>query len=132
MRRTRSAASAAGIPAEVTNSGRAEDPRTTDTAWDAVVIGEYQRAFYVGRYASMAPLFEHYGVGLWMPEVGGRVAWHAEDHEQTMLTLGLSTKREITRTRIRVRTAMAAQTREQAVTWAAAPSTPTSGSSPAG
>jgi hypothetical protein len=61
----------------------------------------------------MAPLFEHYCIGLWMPEVGGRVDWHAEDHEQTMLALGLSSKREITRTRIRVRTAMAAQTREQ-------------------
>ena len=61
----------------------------------------------------MAPLFEHYGIQLWMPEVGGGVDWHAEDHEQTMLALGLSSKREITRTRIRVRTAMAAQTREQ-------------------
>jgi hypothetical protein len=61
----------------------------------------------------MAPLFEHYGISLWLPEVGGRVDWHAEDHEQTMLALGLSSKREITRTRIRVRTAMAAQTREQ-------------------
>jgi hypothetical protein len=61
----------------------------------------------------MAPLFEHYGVGLWMPEVGGRVDWHAKDHEQTMLALGLSSKRAITRTRIRVRTAMAAQTREE-------------------
>src|ERR1700727_767546 len=61
----------------------------------------------------MAPLLEHYGVSLWMPEVGGRVDWHAEDHEQTMLALGLSSKREITRTRIRVRTAMAVQTREQ-------------------
>ena len=77
------------------------------------MIGEYERAFYAGEYASMAPLFEHYGVQLWMPEVGGRVDWHAEDHEQTMLALGLSSKREITRTRIRVRTAMAAQTREQ-------------------
>jgi len=48
-----------------------------------------------------------------MPEVGGRVDWYAEDHEQTMLALGLSSKREITRTRIRVRTAMATQTREQ-------------------
>ena len=36
MRRTRSAASAAGIPAAVTNSGRAEDPRMTSTAWVAV------------------------------------------------------------------------------------------------
>jgi hypothetical protein len=77
------------------------------------VIGEYERAFYGNQYASMAPLFEHYGVQLWMPEIGGKVDWHAEDHEQTMLALGLSSKREITRTRIRVRTAMAAQTREQ-------------------
>jgi hypothetical protein len=61
----------------------------------------------------MAPLFEHYGIQLWMPEVGGRVDWHAEDHEETMVALGLSSKREITRTRVRVRTAMAAQTLEQ-------------------
>ena len=55
----------------------------------------------------------HYGVHLWMPEVGGQVDWHAEDHEETMVALGLSSKREITRTRVRVRTAMAAQTLEQ-------------------
>jgi len=84
-----------------------------DRGWDAIVVGEYERAFYGSQYALMAPLFEHYGISLWMPEVGGRVDWHAEDHEQTMLALGLSSKREITRTRIRVRTAMAAQTREQ-------------------
>ncbi len=84
-----------------------------DRGWDAIVIGEYERAFYGGQYASMAPLFEHYGVQLWTPEVGGRIDFHAEDHEQTMLALGYQSKREITRTRIRVRTAMAAQTREQ-------------------
>jgi hypothetical protein len=84
-----------------------------DRGWKAIVIGEYERAFYGSQYASMAPLFEHYGIQLWMPQVGGRVDWHAEDHEQTMLAFGLSSKREITRTRIRVRTAMAAQTREQ-------------------
>jgi hypothetical protein len=55
-----------------------------DRWWDAIVIGEYERASYASQYASMAPLFEHYGIGLWMPEVGGRVDWHAEDHEQTM------------------------------------------------
>ena len=84
-----------------------------ERGWDAVVIGEYERAFYGAQYASMAPLFEHYGVSLWMPEVGGRVDWHAEDHERTMAALGLSSKREITRTRVRVRAAMAAQTLEQ-------------------
>jgi DNA invertase Pin-like site-specific DNA recombinase len=84
-----------------------------DRGWDAIVIGEYERAFYGAQYASMAPLCEHYGIGLWTPEVGGRVDWHAEDHEEAMLALGLSSRREIARTRIRVRTAMATQTREQ-------------------
>jgi DNA invertase Pin-like site-specific DNA recombinase len=84
-----------------------------DRGWDAIVIGEYERAFYGGQYASMAPLFEHYGVQLWTPEVGGRIDFQAEDHEQTMLALGYQSKREIARTRIRVRTAMATQTRDQ-------------------
>jgi hypothetical protein len=33
-----------------------------DRGWDAVVIGEYERAFYGSQYAEMAPLFDHYGV----------------------------------------------------------------------
>ena len=81
--------------------------------WDAIVIGEYERAFYGSQYALMAPLFEHYGVQLWMPEAGGRVDFASEHDEQAMTMLGLSSKREVTRTSIRVRTAMAAQTREQ-------------------
>ena len=76
------------------------------------MIGDYERAFYGGQYASMAPLFDHYGIQLWAPEVGGRVDYGAEDHEETMLALGLQSKREIARIRTRVRTAMA-QTREQ-------------------
>ena len=81
--------------------------------FDAVVVGEYERAFHGSQYALMAPLFEHYGVQLWMPEAGGRVNFAAEGDEQLMLSLGVQSKREITRTRIRVRTAMAAQTQEQ-------------------
>jgi site-specific DNA recombinase len=81
--------------------------------WDAVVIGEYERAFYGAQYAAMAPLFEHYGVQLWMPEAGGRVDFASEHDEQAMTILGLSSKREIIRTSIRVRTAMAAQVRDQ-------------------
>jgi site-specific DNA recombinase len=84
-----------------------------ERGWEAIVIGEYERAFYGSQYASMAPLFEHHGIQLWTPEAGGRIDFHAEDHEQVMLALGYQSKREITRTRIRVRTAMATQTREQ-------------------
>jgi len=81
--------------------------------WDAIAVGEYERAFYGSQYEAMAPLFQHYGVQLWMPEVGGRVDFGSEHDEQRMTMLGLSSKREVTRTSIRVRTAMAAQTREQ-------------------
>jgi site-specific DNA recombinase len=95
---------AAALVAQLADPGR---------GWDAIVIGEYERAFYGSQYAAMAPLFEHYGVQLWMPEAGGRVDYQSEHDEQTMTGLGLSSKREITRTRIRVRTAMMVQTREQ-------------------
>jgi len=81
--------------------------------WDAIVIGEYERAFYDSQYAAMVPLFEHYGVQLWMPEAGGRINYQSEHDGKTMTALGLSSKREIVRTSIRVRTAMAVQTREQ-------------------
>ena len=84
-----------------------------DRGWDAIVIGEYERAFYGSQYAAMAPLFEHYGVQLWMPEAGGRVDFASEHDEKTMTMLGLSSKREVTRASIRVRTAMAAQIRDQ-------------------
>jgi site-specific DNA recombinase len=84
-----------------------------DRGFNAIVIGEYEPAFYGAQYSQMAPLFEHYGIQLWTPEAGGRVDFQAEEQEQMMLALGWQSKREITRTRIRVRTSMAAQTREQ-------------------
>jgi site-specific DNA recombinase len=46
-------------------------------------------------------------------DAGGRVDFASEHDEHTMTVLGLSSKREVTRTSIRVRTAMAVQAREQ-------------------
>jgi hypothetical protein len=46
--------------------------------WDAIVVGEYERAFYGSQHELMAPLFEHYGVQLWIPEAGGRVDFALE------------------------------------------------------
>ncbi len=94
----------AALVAQLTDPGRGSD---------AIVIGEYERAFYGSQYAAMAPLFEHYSTQLCLPETGGQVDYQSEHDEKTMTVLGLSSKREITRTSIRVRTAMAAQTREQ-------------------
>jgi len=95
---------AAAVIAALSDPGR---------GWDAIVVGEYERAFYGSQYAMVAPLLQHYGVQLWMPEAGGRVDFGSEHDEQAMTGLGLSSKREIARTSIRVRTAMATQTRDQ-------------------
>jgi DNA invertase Pin-like site-specific DNA recombinase len=93
----------------------ARRPQAADPGrgWAAVVAGKYERAFHGSQYALMAPLFEHYGVQLWLPEAGGRVDFASEHDEQTMTVLGLSSKREVVRISIRVRTAMAVQTRDQ-------------------
>src|SRR2546423_3022811 len=56
-----------------------------DRGWDAVVIGEYERAFYGGQYASMAPLFEHYGGQLWAPEIGGGGGVRGAGHQEPRL-----------------------------------------------
>jgi DNA invertase Pin-like site-specific DNA recombinase len=84
-----------------------------ERGFDGVVVGEYDRAFCGGQYAQMAPLFEHYAVQSWTPEAGGAVDFQAAGHELLMVAMGLASKRESTQTRIRVRTAMAAQAREQ-------------------
>src|SRR6516225_2431363 len=43
-----------------------------DREFDAIVVGEYERAFYGDQYSWVAPLFGHYGIQLWTPESGGR------------------------------------------------------------
>jgi site-specific DNA recombinase len=77
--------------------------------FNAVVIGEPQRAFYGAQFALTFPLFEHYGVGLWVPEVGGRVDPGSEAHDLVMTLFGGMSKGERSRIRTRVRNAMAAQ-----------------------
>jgi site-specific DNA recombinase len=60
-----------GAP-QVTAAAMAAALADPGRGWDAIVIGENERAFYGSQYASMAALFEHYGVQLWMPEAA---AW---------------------------------------------------------
>jgi hypothetical protein len=67
-----------------------------ERGFDAVVVGEYDRAFCGGQYAQMVPLFEHYAVQLWTPEAGGPVDFQAAGHEMLMVAMGLASNREIT------------------------------------
>ena len=75
----------------------------------AVVIGEPHRAFYGNQFSLTFPLFEHYGVQLWLPEVGGAVDPASEAHDLVMSVFGGMSKGERNRIKIRVRSAMQAQ-----------------------
>ncbi|WP_131769664.1 recombinase family protein, partial [Candidatus Protofrankia californiensis] len=83
--------------------------RQPDRAFDAVVIGEPHRAFYGSQFSLTFPVFEHYGVGLWVPEVGGPIDPTSEAHDLIMSVFGGMSKGERNRIKIRVRAAMEAQ-----------------------
>jgi DNA invertase Pin-like site-specific DNA recombinase len=82
-------------------------------AFDAVVIGEPQRAFYGNQFSLTFPLFEHYGVSLWVPEVGGPIDPGSEAHDMMMMLYGGMSKGERSRIKTRVRAAMEAQVRHE-------------------
>src|ERR1019366_9056037 len=75
----------------------------------AVVIGEPARAFYGNQFGLTFPVFVHYGVELWVPEVGGKVDPGSEAHELVMSLYGGMSKGERNRIKVRVRSSMAAQ-----------------------
>jgi site-specific DNA recombinase len=77
--------------------------------FDAVVVGEPQRAFYGNQFGNTFPLFAHYRVPLWVPEVGGPIDPDNEAHDLIMSVFGGVSKGERNRIRVRVRTAMATQ-----------------------
>ena len=62
--------------------------------WDAIVIGEYERAFYGSQNAAMAPLFEHYGVllvdagGGWPGRLRVRARRARHDRPRTVIKTG--------------------------------------------
>ncbi len=55
-----------------------------DRRFEAVVIGEPQRAFYGNQFGLTFPVFVHYSVGLWVPEVGGAVDPGSDAHDLVM------------------------------------------------
>ncbi|XTZ13645.1 hypothetical protein ACQSSU_19200 [Micromonospora echinospora] len=50
-----------------------DDPRRR---FDAIVVGEYERAFSASQLQYLAPLLEQHSVQLWLPETNGPVDHH--------------------------------------------------------
>ena len=84
-----------------------------DRGFEAVVIGEPARAFYGNQFGLTFPVFAHYGVELWVPEVGGAIDPGSDAHDLVMSLYGGMSKGERNRIKIRVRAAMAAQARTE-------------------
>jgi DNA invertase Pin-like site-specific DNA recombinase len=82
------------------------DLRNPDRGFTAVVVGEPQRAFYGHQFSLTFPVLTHYGVQLWVPEVGGPVDPGSEAHDMMMMLYGGISRGERTRTQLRVKTAM--------------------------
>jgi len=85
-----------------------QDLRSKDRVWSDLVIAEPQRAFAGNQFGLVFPVLVHYGVSLWVPEVGGRVDPESEAHDLLMSLFGGLAKAERNRIRHRVRAAMAA------------------------
>jgi site-specific DNA recombinase len=76
--------------------------------WDAVVIGEPQRAFSGAQFQLVFPILCHHGIDLWVPEVGGRVDPDSEAHDLVMSLFGGLSKAERRRIQHRTRASMLA------------------------
>ncbi|HEX3955625.1 MAG TPA: recombinase family protein [Trebonia sp.] len=87
--------------------------RNPNRQFDAVVVGEPHRAFYGNQYGLTFPLFEHYDVPLWVPEVGGPIDPRNEAHDLVMSVFGGMSKGERNRIKIRVKAAMSAQAKDE-------------------
>jgi site-specific DNA recombinase len=81
--------------------------------FDAIVFGEFDRAFCGKQFLQMIPIFERHAVSVWLPEFDGPVDYYDPTHQALVMLLGAQSRREVLRSRYRVMAAMAAQVRDQ-------------------
>jgi len=82
-------------------------------AFDAVVVGEYERAFHGHQLNHLISVLAAHGVQLWLPETNGPVDLTNPTHQALIMLLGHQSNREILRARFRTTMAMRAQARDQ-------------------
>ncbi|SHN46909.1 recombinase family protein [Cryptosporangium aurantiacum] len=81
--------------------------------FDAIVVGEYERAFSGRQLQQLLPYLTDHDVELWLPEFDGPVHPCDPTHVAVMLLLGTQSTREVQRSRFRVLAAMRCQTIDQ-------------------
>lgn len=84
-----------------------------DRGFDAVVVGEFERAFTDRQFHEVVALLAANGVAVWLPEAGGPVDLADPNHRVLMQVLAAQSQREVVRSRHRTLAAMTAQTIEQ-------------------
>ncbi|MCE7004611.1 recombinase family protein [Kibdelosporangium philippinense] len=84
--------------------------RDPDRQFDAVVVGEYERAFCGDQFGFVMSVLQAHGVQLWLPEAGGAVDAGSAVHQALMVLLGAESRREVVRARHRTLAAMRKQT----------------------
>jgi site-specific DNA recombinase len=81
--------------------------------FDAIVVGEFDRAFTGTQLLALAPRLAATGVAVWLPEVGGQLDLSDDAHRAVVLAEGARSRREVVRARFRTTAAMTVQAREQ-------------------
>jgi DNA invertase Pin-like site-specific DNA recombinase len=89
------------------------DMRALPRAFDAIVVGEYERAFHGQQLDQLAVILRRCGLTLWLPETYGPVDFDSPRQLALLDLLGVRSQREVSRARYRVIAAMRAQTELQ-------------------
>lgn len=75
-----------------------KDPNRT---WNGVVVGEGTRCWFGNQFSLVVPKFAAHGVGLWVPELGGKFEARNPSHKMLMSVLGGMSESERLQTRVR-------------------------------
>jgi hypothetical protein len=81
--------------------------------FDAVVVGEYERAFFGQQLAWLAPVLRRQGIQLWLPETYGPVGFDSSRQLAVLDLLGVRSLGEVSRARFRTMAAMQVQAEVQ-------------------
>ncbi|MET8151825.1 recombinase family protein [Actinoplanes sp. NPDC049668] len=81
--------------------------------FDAVVVGEYERAFQGQQLDQLTPVLRRHSIALWLPETYGPVDFDHPRQLALLDLLGVRSQREVATARYRVIAAMRAQTKLQ-------------------